>query len=79
MGSEMCIRDRAGTFTYFMGDVHLYKNQIDKVSEQLSRTPRKFPKIRFTGTQKEIDDFKYEDIHIDEYYPYSVIKYPFST
>jgi len=69
----------AGTFTYFMGDVHLYKNQIDKVSEQLSRTPRKFPKIRFTGTQKEIDDFKYEDIHIDEYYPYPVIKYPFSA
>lgn len=69
----------AGTFTYFMGDVHLYKNQIDKVAEQLSRTPRKFPKIRFTGIQNEIDDFKYEDIHIDEYYPYPAIKYPFSA
>jgi len=67
-----------GTLTYFMGDAHIYKNHVDPLMEQITRSIRKFPKIRFTGDHTEIDDFKYEDIHVDGYYPHPTIKMPFA-
>lgn len=68
----------AGTLTYFMGDAHIYKNHVEPLREQINRSMRKFPKVRFTGEHSEIDDFKYEDIHVDDYYPHSAIKMPFA-
>jgi thymidylate synthase len=40
---------REGTVTGFLADVHLYKNHIDGVREQLKREPYDLPQIETTG------------------------------
>jgi len=39
----------AGELTMFMADVHIYKNHIDQVEEQLSRTPFESPVLTING------------------------------
>jgi thymidylate synthase len=41
---------------------------------QLEREPRPFPKIRFVGDIKSIDDFTFESIQLEGYNPHPTIK-----
>ncbi len=63
-----------GEFVHFFGDVHIYSNHIEAVKEQLSRTPRSFPKLILNPKIKNIDDFKLEDINVEDYNPHPPIK-----
>lgn len=49
------------------GDLHIYKNHIDQVNELLKRTPLEKPKLLLNHAVKEIDQFKYEDIILENY------------
>lgn len=60
-----------------IGDCHIYEAHFDAVKEQLSRKGSDIvPKLIIHGNQKSIEDFKYEDFEIVDYYPDSPIKAP---
>ena len=65
-----------GEFIHTLGDAHIYINHIDQVNEQLSRKPKKLPKIKINTSVKDIFNFKYEDFSLEEYDPYPLIKAP---
>lgn len=64
----------AGEFIHTLGDAHLYLNHIDQAKLQLSRTPYELPKLRLNPEVKDIFDFKYEDITIEDYVSHPHIK-----
>lgn len=65
---------KAGDFVHTYGDVHIYSNHFAQIKEQLKRKPRPFPTVRLNRKIKNVDDFKFEDIKIENYNPYPPIK-----
>ncbi|KAG0673434.1 Thymidylate synthase [Pichia californica] len=70
----MVVDMQPGEFIHVMGDTHIYSNHIDALKDQLTRTPRMFPKLKIKRKVTDIDDFKYEDFEIEDYNPYPPIK-----
>lgn len=65
-----------GELVYNGGDVHVYTNHIKGAKEQLSRNGSEvIPKLKFNRKVTDINDFKYEDFIIEDYYPDPSIKY----
>lgn len=64
----------AGEFIHTLGDAHLYLNHIEQARLQLSRTPYELPKLVLNPDVKDIFDFKYEDITIENYVSHPHIK-----
>ncbi|PLK44762.1 thymidylate synthase [Emticicia sp. TH156] len=66
----------AHEFIWTGGDTHIYLNHLEQVELQLSREPRKLPKMWINPEVKSIFDFKIEDFRLEEYDPYPAIKAP---
>lgn len=69
-----------------LGDAHIYKNQIDGVKEQLTRTPMKLPnliisdEVNFNGTIDEfLETCNKDSFKLDEYESHPSIKIPLSN
>ena len=68
----------AGEFIHTLGDAHLYLNHQEQAAEQLSREPRKLPKMHLNPAVESIFDYKFEDFTLDGYDPHPAIKAPLS-
>ena len=65
---------KPGEFIHTTGDTHIYLNHLEQVQLQLSREPRKLPKMIINPEVKNIFDFKYEDFQLVDYDPWPAIK-----
>ena len=65
-----------GEFVHTTGDTHIYVNHFEQVETQLSREPRKLPKMMINPEVKSIFDFKYSDFELVDYDPYPRIPAP---
>ncbi|MBO7263879.1 MAG: thymidylate synthase [Alistipes sp.] len=68
----------AGEFIHTLGDAHLYLNHLEQAEEQLSREPRRLPKMHLNPAVESIFDYKYEDFTLEGYDPHPAIKAPLS-
>jgi thymidylate synthase len=70
---------KPGEFVLTLGDAHIYLNHLEQVREQLSRSPRPFPKLKLNPAVKELLEFRYEDFTLEGYDPHPAIKAPIAV
>jgi thymidylate synthase len=59
-----------------LGDCHIYKNHVNGVMEQLQRNGSDIvPKLKIKRKVESIDDFRFDDFEITDYYPDPPIKF----
>ncbi|MGW4894358.1 thymidylate synthase [Kitasatospora sp. NPDC004240] len=64
-----------GDFIWTGGDCHIYDNHRDQVTEQLSREPFAFPRLRLRRADS-LFDYAYSDVEVLDYRHHPAIKAP---
>ena len=57
----------AHEFIYYLGNCHIYDDHYEALSEQIKQTPYPFPKINVTTKHDNINEYKIDDINVDNY------------
>ena len=68
-----------GEIVWYGMDVHVYMNHIDQAREQLSRTPRPWPRLRIKRKAASFFDYTIDDFELDGYDPHPPIKLPIAV
>jgi thymidylate synthase len=68
-----------GNLVASLGDTHIYLNHIDQVKEQLTRIPYDLPTLKLNNMITDIDEFKFEDIILENYKHHPSIKAPIAV
>jgi thymidylate synthase len=68
-----------GEFVWTGGDVHIYRNHVELLREQLTREPRALPRLRIRERGQDIFGFQYEDFELLEYRPHPAIPMPIAV
>ena len=56
-----------GDFVHTLGDAHIYSNHFEQTNLQLSRAPKKLPKMIINKEIKNIFNFTYDDFELLDY------------
>lgn len=70
---------KPGEFVHTLGDAHIYSNHFEQARLQLTREPKRLPKMNINPEIKDIFDFTYEDFTLEGYEPYPAIKAPIAV
>jgi thymidylate synthase len=73
MMAQVC-KLKPGDFVHTIGDAHIYVNHEEALREQISRSPRAFPKLNVNPTVTDIEGFNMTDFAIEGYNPDGIIK-----
>jgi len=65
-----------GDFVHTLGDAHLYSNHLEQTDLQLSRQPFSLPQLKLNPKVKNLFDFTFDDISIENYQHHEPIKAP---
>src|SRR5499426_3291002 len=65
---------KPGEFIHTFGDAHLYLNHLEQARLQLSRPPRRLPRMLLNPAVTDLFAFRYEDFAIENYDPHPHIK-----
>ena len=68
-----------GEAIWYGMDVHVYLNHIERAREQLSRTPRPWPRLRIKRKAPSLFDYTIDDFELEGYDPHPPIKYPIAV
>ena len=63
-----------GDFVWTGGDVHVYRNHVEPLREQLQREPRPLPRMMIADRNQDIFGFEFEDFKLVGYRPYPTIR-----
>ena len=58
---------KLGDFVHTLGDAHIYTNHFEQTELQLSREPKRLPKMIINKEVKDIFEFKFEDFQLIDY------------
>lgn len=61
-------------FVYFMGNCHIYENNIEPIKLQITREPFSFPTVSIKQVRENINNYKIEDFVIHNYQHHEQIK-----
>ena len=64
-------------FIHTFGDVHLYKNHVEAMTDQVQRTPGELPQLYIAN--KPFFDLLYDDFSLLNYHPHAFIKLPIAV
>ena len=65
---------KPGEFAHTLIDAHIYENHIEGLKEQLTREPKRLPRIEISD--KELEDLDFKDIRLKDYDPHPAISFP---
>ncbi|MFC6354310.1 thymidylate synthase [Rothia nasimurium] len=68
-----------GEFVWTGGDCHIYSNHYEQVTEQLSRQPYPYPRLRIKNKKPSIFDYEFEDFELVDYRHHPLIKAPIAV
>ncbi len=68
-----------GELLHTVTDAHIYPNHVEQVKEQITRTPLDFATLSLNKSIVNIDDFKREDIILNDYKSLEAIKAEMAT
>ena len=67
---------RPGDYIHTFGDAHIYRNHMEQVHLQLSRTPRPLPHMILNPDRHDTFGLEYSDFTLQDYDPHPLIKAP---